>query len=89
MYGEAKRRDVRGEVSYGRLGIGAAPVVPEVGIGKRTGMAEREPVMETRASDPVQLVGREVSTEVVAAVVGKPQLAGCQASPTEFRTPRA
>ena len=51
-----------------RLGIGAASVAPEFGIGQRAGMAEREPVVKPRTRSPVQLIGRLVGAEAIAAV---------------------
>ena len=69
MDGEAERRDVRAQGLCGCLAVCAAAVVAENGIGQRAGMAEREPVVEARTRSPVQLVGRQVRAQVIAAVV--------------------
>ena len=72
-----------------RLGIGAAPVAAEFGIGQRAGMAEREPVVKPRTRSAVQLVGRQVRAQAIAAVVGEPQLARDRVPGKTDRVPEA
>ena len=72
-----------------RLGIAAAPVAPEFGIGQRAGVAEREPVVKPRTRSPVQLVGRQLWAQVIAAVVGEPQLARHRVPGETHRVPEA
>ena len=58
----------------GRLELAARLLVAELGIGIVAGVAVREAEVQPGLRRVVQLVGRHVVAEHVAAVVGEPEL---------------
>ena len=76
MNGEAERRHVGAQGLHGRFRVGAFPVTPQIGIAERARVTERKPVVAARPVGQVQFAGRKVVAQMVAAVVGEPELAG-------------
>jgi hypothetical protein len=69
-----------GESRAGRNGCRDLGLVPRAEVGVRHAIAVGErPAVEPARHDPVQLVGREVVTEQVTAIVGRVQLVGARA----------
>ncbi len=74
----AQRRHVRAELARRRRELVAAPPGAELGIGQVAAVAVRVAEIQAGARRVIELVGRHVVAQQVAAVVGEPELAGAR-----------
>src|SRR5258706_12850428 len=72
----ANRRAVRIELARWSLELAARVLVAELGVLHLTGMTVRIAERQSLLRRVIQLVGRHIVSEQVAAVVGEPHLAG-------------